>query len=140
MLLFRTDRRMDGLDRDQHPLSLSASRENYLQQTEASSLAIDSASTASLTPNTASTSSIPKTKKSNPLNDLIDTEKQYVEQLTGVIRKVAAAWSRSNLPPPDLDVMFRSIEAVYRANRSLYSRNSKTLEQTRHHPKPLEIF
>jgi hypothetical protein len=78
-----------------------------------------------------------KPKKSNPLNDLIDTEKTYVEQLTGIIRvrsnlnfasrshwfiqKVAAAWSRSNLPPADLDVMFRSIEGVYKANRGLHS-------------------
>ncbi|KAF8898645.1 hypothetical protein BD779DRAFT_26630 [Infundibulicybe gibba] len=63
-----------------------------------------------------------KPKKSNPLSDLIDTEKQYVEQLTGIIRKIAAAWSRSNLPPPDLDTMFRSIEAVYKANRGLHSK------------------
>lgn len=76
-----------------------------------------------------------KPKKLSPLSDLIDTEKSYVDQLTGIIRvcitslllqslrsvkqKVAAAWSRSNLPPPDLDTMFRSIEGVYRANRSL---------------------
>jgi len=69
------------------------------------------------------------------LNDLIDTERSYVDQLTGVIRvcsfpayilpfltyfqKIAAAWSRSNLPPPELDSMFRSIEGVYKANRSL---------------------
>ncbi|KAK0208259.1 hypothetical protein DFS33DRAFT_1371746 [Desarmillaria ectypa] len=58
----------------------------------------------------------------NPLTDLVDTEKNYVEQLTGIIRKVAAAWSRSNLPPPELDIMFRSIEGVYKANRSLLMR------------------
>lgn len=28
----------------------------------------------------------PKPKKANPLTDLIDTEKAYVEQLTGIIR------------------------------------------------------
>ncbi|THV04850.1 hypothetical protein K435DRAFT_961582 [Dendrothele bispora CBS 962.96] len=60
-----------------------------------------------------------KPKKTNPLNDLIDTERSYVDQLTGIIRKVAAAWSRSNLPPAELDAMFRSIETVYKANRSL---------------------
>ena len=74
--------------------------------------------------------------------DLIDTEKLYVDQLTGVIRvrypscyntgaisyprslhiqKVASAWSRTNLPPHDLDLMFRSIESVYKADRSLLS-------------------
>lgn len=35
------------------------------------------------------------------------------------MQKVAAAWSRSNLPPPELDTIFRSIEGVYKANRSL---------------------
>jgi hypothetical protein len=78
-------------------------------------------------------------KKSNPLIDLLETERTYVDLLTGIIRvsarshlpsvlsefhfcnvqKVAAAWSRSNLPPPELDTMFRSIEGIYRANRSL---------------------
>ncbi|KXN89941.1 Rho guanine nucleotide exchange factor 37 [Leucoagaricus sp. SymC.cos] len=88
------------------------------------SSALDLLSPLPLTPVTPNTtlSSDSKPKKSNPLNDLIDTEKQYVDQLTGVIRKVAAAWSRTNLPPPDLDTMFRSIEGVYRANRSLYSK------------------
>jgi len=63
-----------------------------------------------------------KPKKVNPLTDLVETEKLYVDLLTGVIRKVAAAWSRSNLPPPELDSMFRSVEGVYRANRSLLSK------------------
>ncbi|KAL0580366.1 hypothetical protein V5O48_001611 [Marasmius crinis-equi] len=63
-----------------------------------------------------------KPKKSNPLNDLIDTEKAYTDLLGGVIKKVAAAWSRSNMPPPKLDAMFRSIESVYRSNRSLLSK------------------
>lgn len=35
------------------------------------------------------------------------------------VQKVAAAWSRSNLPPPELDTMFRSIESIYKANRAL---------------------
>ncbi|KAJ3813760.1 hypothetical protein F5876DRAFT_86894 [Lentinula aff. lateritia] len=63
-----------------------------------------------------------KPKKTNPLNDLIDTERAYVDQLTAIIRKVAAAWSRSNLPPSELDTMFRSIETVYKANRSLLTK------------------
>ncbi|KAF7339399.1 hypothetical protein MSAN_02153800 [Mycena sanguinolenta] len=63
-----------------------------------------------------------KQKRANPLTDLIDTEKSYVDQLTGIIRKVASAWSRSNLPPPELDTIFRSIEGVYKANRSLLAK------------------
>ncbi|KAJ4486253.1 hypothetical protein J3R30DRAFT_3445453 [Lentinula aciculospora] len=63
-----------------------------------------------------------KPKKTNPLNDLIDTERAYVDQLTAVIRKVAAAWSSSNLPPSELDTMFRCIQTVYKANRSLLTK------------------
>ena len=37
------------------------------------------------------------------------------------VQKVASAWSRNNLPPKDLDLMFRSLESVYKANRSLLS-------------------
>lgn len=58
-------------------------------------------------------------KKVNPLVDLIDTEKAYVDLLAAIIRRVAAAWSRSNFPPPELDAVFRSVEVVYRANRGL---------------------
>ena len=59
-----------------------------------------------------------KAKKTNPLVDLLETEAAYVSELSKVIKKVAAAWSRSNFPPPELDTMFRNIEAIYRANRS----------------------
>ena len=96
-----------------------------------------------LPPPPASPASEGKPKKANPLTDLIDTEKVYVESLTGIIRvrlrfhfvpspcrksyqsmngdmqKVAAAWSRSNLPPQELDTMFRCIESIYKANRGL---------------------
>ncbi|KAI8981272.1 hypothetical protein BD414DRAFT_492160 [Trametes punicea] len=92
----------------------------------ASDLSLGSAPLTPLTPAPGSLPSVPpspssdgKSKKSNPLTDLIDTEKIYVELLTGIIRKVAAAWSRSNLPPPELDMMFRSIESIYKANRQL---------------------
>jgi hypothetical protein len=34
------------------------------------------------------------------------------------VQRVAAAWSRKDLPPQKLDAMFRCVEAVYRANRS----------------------
>ncbi|KAG9104409.1 hypothetical protein FRC06_002644 [Ceratobasidium sp. 370] len=61
----------------------------------------------------------PKAKRANPLLDLIDTEKEYLELLSAIIRKVAAAWSRSNFPPRELDGLFRGVEAVYKANRAL---------------------
>ncbi|KAL7285205.1 hypothetical protein ACG7TL_000298 [Trametes sanguinea] len=91
-----------------------------------SDLSLGSAPLTPLSPSPGSLPSIPsspssdgKSRKANPLTDLIDTEKVYVELLTGVIRKVAAAWSRSNLPPPELDTMFRCIESIYKANRQL---------------------
>ncbi|KAI6162269.1 hypothetical protein EDD17DRAFT_1580833 [Pisolithus thermaeus] len=92
-----------------------------------SSLALDmpSSPVAPLSPSVLSNSAesptppAERSKKPSPLSDLIESEKLYVDLLTGVIRKVAAAWSRSNLPPPELDVMFRSIESVYKANRML---------------------
>ncbi|KAJ3719826.1 hypothetical protein C8R42DRAFT_671889 [Lentinula raphanica] len=83
-------------------------------------LSLPSTPITPLSPNSPSDGTKPK--KANPLNDLIDTERAYVDQLTAIIRKVAAAWSRSNLPPPELDTMFRSIESVYKANRSLLTK------------------
>ncbi|KIY47051.1 hypothetical protein FISHEDRAFT_22956, partial [Fistulina hepatica ATCC 64428] len=77
-----------------------------------------------------------KVRKANPLTDLIDTEKSYVELLSGIIRKVAAAWSRSNLPPPELDAMFRAVEGVQKANRSLFNR-LKEIGATPSNPKAL---
>ncbi|KAF9056258.1 hypothetical protein BJ165DRAFT_1398974 [Panaeolus papilionaceus] len=71
---------------------------------------------------TSPTPSEPKAKKPNPLTDLVDSEKIFVDLLTGIIRKVAGAWSRSNLPPPELDSMFRTIEGIYKANRGLYAK------------------
>ncbi|KAG6845765.1 hypothetical protein H0H87_003819 [Tephrocybe sp. NHM501043] len=78
-------------------------------------------SSALALPPTPTTPSSPA-RKPGPLADLIDSEKAYVDQLTGIIRKVAAAWSRSNLPPPDLDTMFRSIEGVYKASRAFHNK------------------
>lgn len=59
-----------------------------------------------------------KSKKVNPLQDLIETETAYVAELSKVIKKVAGAWSRHNLPPAELDTMFRNIESIYRINRA----------------------
>ncbi|KAG6337338.1 hypothetical protein ID866_1763 [Astraeus odoratus] len=75
--------------------------------------------TSSPYPAESAPSPVDKPKKTTPLLDLIESEKLYVELLTGIIRKVAAAWSRSDLPPPELDAMFRSVESVYKVNRTL---------------------
>ncbi|KAF8584498.1 hypothetical protein K439DRAFT_1346092 [Ramaria rubella] len=63
-----------------------------------------------------------QSKKSNPLTDLVDSEREYIELLAGIIRKVAGAWSRTNFPPKQLDAMFRGIESVYKANRGLLTK------------------
>lgn len=57
-------------------------------------------------------------KKTNPLVDLLATEAAYVSELSKVIEKMAAARYRSNFLPAELATMLRSIEAIYRANRS----------------------
>ncbi|KAF9569659.1 hypothetical protein CPC08DRAFT_812654 [Agrocybe pediades] len=88
----------------------------------ADSLSSISSPSTPVTPTTPSVSADSKAKRSSPLTDLVDTEKAFVDQLTGIIRKVAAAWSRSNLPPPELDSMFRSIEGIYKANRGLHAK------------------
>ncbi|GAA6055328.1 hypothetical protein JCM3770_005287 [Rhodotorula araucariae] len=70
----------------------------------------------------ASTATATAAKHANPLADLIATETAYVDDLGLVIKRVAAAWSRSNFPPPVLDAMFRAIEAVYRINKALLAK------------------
>lgn len=67
------------------------------------------------------------TKRANPLEDLIATETVYVQDLGVIIKRVAAAWSRTNFPPPQLDGMFRAIEAVYRINKALLAVSFRSL-------------
>ncbi|KAJ9105444.1 hypothetical protein QFC21_001815 [Naganishia friedmannii] len=55
----------------------------------------------------------------NPLLDLLSSEREYVERLMSIVRKVAGAWSRANFPPPLLDRMFRSIEGIYKISKAL---------------------
>ncbi|KAI5474752.1 hypothetical protein MNV49_002508 [Pseudohyphozyma bogoriensis] len=62
------------------------------------------------------------TKKANPLQDLLRSERLYVEDLSCIIKKVAGAWSRRNFPPKELDSMFRAIEGVYRNNKALLAK------------------
>ncbi|KAG7095918.1 hypothetical protein E1B28_006602 [Marasmius oreades] len=72
----------------------------------------------------------------NLLLRLIGTEQSYLNLLEGIIKKVAAAWSRDNMPPILLDGMFRTIERVYRSHRTFCPKpqesnaSSATLEDT----------
>jgi hypothetical protein len=96
-----------------------------------------------------------KSRKANPLLDLIETETAFVAELSKIIRvssvaplaecfasahcdqpltcgtqqRVAAAWSRTNFPPPELDTMFRNVESIYRVNRSFLKVSGSTAPQ-----------
>ncbi|TYJ51547.1 hypothetical protein B9479_007875 [Cryptococcus floricola] len=75
--------------------------------------------TSTLGSSSRESSSEERTNQSkNPLVDLIDSEKVYLDRLSLIIRRAAGAWSRNNLPPPKLDIMFRCIEACLRANKN----------------------
>ncbi|KAG5648068.1 hypothetical protein DXG03_007103 [Asterophora parasitica] len=64
------------------------------------------------TPTTPSSSSSPdaKPRKSNPLSDLIDTEKTYVDQLTGIIRKLKDIGANPSSPKALGDLLMRWID------------------------------
>ncbi|CAG8465277.1 4206_t:CDS:10 [Ambispora gerdemannii] len=51
--------------------------------------------------------------KTNPLTDLIETEKQF---------RVTACWRPDELPPAELDTMFRNIEEIYRQNKRFWTK------------------
>ncbi|KAK0524606.1 hypothetical protein OC834_005466 [Tilletia horrida] len=83
----------------------------------AASASAAAASTPMGSPSPSTDAESSSKRRPNPLVDLIETETAYVAELASIIKKVASAWSRHNFPPPELDTMFRNIEAVYRANR-----------------------
>ncbi|KAG9304606.1 hypothetical protein G9A89_020170 [Geosiphon pyriformis] len=60
--------------------------------------------------------------RNNPLTDLIETEKQYVEDLKCLLQRVTACWSPDNLPPAELDAIFRYMEEIYRQNKRFCSK------------------
>ncbi|RIA95246.1 hypothetical protein C1645_734218 [Glomus cerebriforme] len=64
-------------------------------------------------------------KPNNPLVDLIETEQKYLDDLKCLLQQVTASWSRDDLPPPELDLMFRNIEAIYKQNKKFYSKLDK---------------
>lgn len=98
-------------------------------------------------------------KKTNPLQDLIQTEKAYVAELSSIIKvrcktrvfaphtssdlfscpftqKVAGAWNRANFPPAELDTMFRNVESIYRVNKT-FLRSLKDIGPEPSSPRPL---
>ncbi|CAO1630238.1 unnamed protein product [Parajaminaea phylloscopi] len=75
-------------------------------------------------------------KKSNPLQDLIQTERAYVSELSSIIKTVASAWNRANFPPAELDTMFRNIESIYRVNK-VFLKALKDIGPEPSSPRPL---
>ncbi|GBC02690.1 hypothetical protein RclHR1_04760005 [Rhizophagus clarus] len=64
-------------------------------------------------------------KVNNPLVDLIETEYKYLEDLKCLLQRVTACWSSDDLPPPELDLMFRHVEAIYKQNKKFYLKLDK---------------
>ncbi|CAJ0748732.1 5603_t:CDS:2, partial [Entrophospora sp. SA101] len=53
----------------------------------------------------------------NALSDLIESEKVYVSDLKTILQRVTSCWDIDNLPPTEIDKMFRLIEGIYKRNR-----------------------
>ncbi|ODN96427.1 hypothetical protein L198_04141 [Cryptococcus wingfieldii CBS 7118] len=86
--------------------------------------------------NAESTSNDYDSHARNPLVDLMESEKVYVDRLGLTIRRAAGAWSKKNFPPPKLDAMFRCIEACYRANKG-FGQKLKDIGHNPSNPKAL---
>ncbi|KAH9814810.1 hypothetical protein DFH28DRAFT_1082592 [Melampsora americana] len=56
---------------------------------------------------------------SNLLSDLLESERGYVADLLAIIKRIAAAFTPQNLPPPHLDHHFRLCESILRFNKGL---------------------
>ncbi|KAL0570204.1 hypothetical protein V5O48_011760 [Marasmius crinis-equi] len=55
-----------------------------------------------------------------PLEELLETEGEYIDLLQGLIKKIATTWSKDNMPPVRLDAMFRTIENICRLHHDFY--------------------
>ncbi|KAF9169529.1 hypothetical protein BGX21_000524 [Mortierella sp. AD011] len=56
-------------------------------------------------------------KSLNPLEDLIETEKEYVSDLKVLLQRVSAGWTQDDFPPKEVDILLRNIEDIYAVNR-----------------------
>ncbi|KAF9344448.1 hypothetical protein BGX26_004354, partial [Mortierella sp. AD094] len=56
-------------------------------------------------------------KSLNPLEDLIETEKEYVSDLKVLLQRVSAGWTQDDFPPKEVDILLRNIEEIYAVNR-----------------------
>ncbi|KAF8985462.1 hypothetical protein BGZ46_004055 [Entomortierella lignicola] len=56
-------------------------------------------------------------KSLNPLEDLIETEKEYVSDLKVLLQRVSAGWTQDDFPPKEVDILLRNVEEIYAVNR-----------------------
>ncbi|KAF9090769.1 hypothetical protein BGX23_005749, partial [Mortierella sp. AD031] len=59
---------------------------------------------------------------SNPLDDLVESEKEYLSDLKVLLQRVSAGWTQEDFPPKEVDEMLRSIEEIHAVNRRLSRR------------------
>ncbi|KAI8456239.1 hypothetical protein BY996DRAFT_6430844 [Phakopsora pachyrhizi] len=52
------------------------------------------------------------------LTELVESEKVYANDLFIIIKRIAAAYSPQNFPPPHLDHHFRLIESIFRTHKN----------------------
>ncbi|KAF9928653.1 hypothetical protein BGZ65_006151, partial [Modicella reniformis] len=63
----------------------------------------------------------------NPLNDLSESEKEYVSDLKTLLQRVSAGWTQESLPPMEVDEMLKNIEDIHSINRKLAKRLSDVM-------------
>jgi hypothetical protein len=56
----------------------------------------------------------PTDKRNHVLNELMETEKNYVGVLDVIITKFKVALAKSKLPKSDLDLIFSNVEELYK--------------------------
>ncbi|KAF9119904.1 hypothetical protein BGW39_011811, partial [Mortierella sp. 14UC] len=61
-------------------------------------------------------------KPPNPLDDLAESEKEYLSDLKILLQRVSAGWTQDDFPPKEVDEMLRSIEELHAINRKLSRR------------------
>ncbi|KAG0028054.1 hypothetical protein BGZ81_005058 [Podila clonocystis] len=68
----------------------------------------------------------------NPLQDLLDSEREYLNDLKILLQRVSAGWTQDNFPPKEVDTMLQNIETIHLINRKL----TKRLNEVEESPNP----
>ncbi|RIA94808.1 hypothetical protein C1645_817512 [Glomus cerebriforme] len=58
----------------------------------------------------------------NPINDLIETEEEYIDDLRCLLQQISKSWNRDNPLPPELKVMLDILGEIHQYNRNFCSR------------------